>query len=199
MQSSLTTAADHAALPFLDACRQAARNAHVRFLPGREGIAAEVDHVPNHKCKHILDGHAPSLPVLAALHLRACCQFRLPVEHLADGGRIVQDGRDLEVLGPTDRPGQGELIAAALLDDEGLIESLLMPAGPLPFADEHLETARGWGDLRPRFIASDLQFEFAHTAGGLEIRCRFTVEMNAYPRCEFEARSPELEDPSKDT
>jgi len=167
---------------FLDACRRAAGGGHVRFVPGREGIAADYELTPNPECRSVLDGQPDHLPVLSALHLRARCHFRLPLDRLPEALRLVPAGDDLEVLNPADEPGDGEPIGAALLDADELIESLLMPAGLAAFADEHLDTARGCRDLVPRFRGTGLQFEIAGTGASIDIHCTFTAEMDAYPK-----------------
>jgi len=165
---------------FLDRCRLAAGGARVALLPGRSGIAADYQPRANPSCRSILDGHAPELRHLVALHVRARCAFRVPVEAMPAGARIVDDGADREVLLAGQEGGQGEPIAAeVLLDADGLISSLLLPEGLEAFAREYLPTARGSSELIGRFTATDVSFEIINGDRGAELWCRFTAEMDA--------------------
>lgn len=165
---------------FLARCRAAAVEARVGFLPGRAGIAPDHALEPNPKCRSILDGHAPEVERLSGLHLRARCEFRVPLEFLPEGARLVADGEDREVLLAGQQPGEGESIAAStVLGRAELIGSLLLPDGLEAFAGEHLRTRRGWSELRPRFGCSRPAFELRCGGAGGELWCRFTAEMDA--------------------
>lgn len=164
---------------FLAGCAAAARGARVEFLPGRAGVAADYAFEPNAQRRSVLDGQAARVEYLSGLHLRARCEFRVPLECLPKGARLVADGDDREVLLPGQREGGGEAIAESVVL-EGVLESVLVPEGLAAFAAEQLRTHRGWSDLRPRFRCCRPAFELRRSrGGGGELWCCFTAEMDA--------------------
>jgi len=166
---------------FLARCLRSAERAAVRLLPGREGVAPDYDARANDRGRSVLDGWAPAVEVLVGLHAAGACEFRLPLEALPPGGRLVPAGDDLEVLLPAQGADEGEPIAAAvLLGNDLLAESLLPgPAGLGEFCAEHLAVRRGWRDLRPRCGVRDVSFEIRPAGGAGEVWCTFRVEMDA--------------------
>jgi len=165
---------------FLQRCLEVAGRSEVTYLPGQAGIEAEYCWRRNPRCRGLLGGHAPQLSHLTALFVRARCRFRVPVEAMPVGARVVPAGDDLEVLLADQRPGQGELIGGrVLLDNEKLLRALLLPGGLRAFVADYLSVRRGWGRLRPRFGLDELCFEFRRGGQGLELWCAFTAWMDA--------------------
>ncbi len=168
---------------FLGRCRQSAARAEVVYLPGEEGIEARYCPRRNPRCRGLLGGHAPYLDYLVALSVRARCRFRVPVEAMPMGARIVWQGGDLEVLLAGQEAGQGELIGAGvLLDNDELLAGLLLPEGLRAFVTDYLLVRRGWSRLRLRFGFDGLGFEFRHGQEGLGLWCTFTAQMDAEER-----------------
>jgi len=161
--------------PFLDACREAARGASVTY----KTIDAHYAAVVNPRHRDVMDGHAAELPCLSEVHVEAACAFRVPLGRLPEGARLVPDGDDWEVLLAGQVPGQGELVADhAALGHEVLIQVLVLPEGLAAFAAEHLETQRGWSDLRPKFTCSRPACELRRNGACGELWLTFTAEMN---------------------
>lgn len=162
--------------PFLKACREAANAASVSY----RRIDAHYATVVNPRHRDVMNGHAPELPCLSEVHVEAVCAFRVPLAKLPEGARLVPDGDDWEVLLSGQVPGQGESIGKYVMLEEGaLIESLVLPEGLAAFAAEHLETQRGWSELRPKFTCSRPAFELRAKGGAGELWCILTAEMGA--------------------
>jgi hypothetical protein len=161
--------------PFLEACREAARAASVSC----KRIDAHYATVVNPRHRDAMDGHSPELRCLSEVHVEAVCAFRVPLAKLAEGARLARDGDDWEVLLAGQEPGQGELVGEyVVLEEAALIESLILPGGLAAFAAEHLETQRGWSDLRPKFTCSRPAFELRRNGACGELWLTFTAEMS---------------------